>query len=43
MDGMTEALLMFAARRDHVSQVIRPALARDEVVLCDRFSDATFA
>jgi dTMP kinase len=43
MDTLTEALLIFAARRDHLSQVILPALARDEVVLCDRFTDATFA
>ncbi len=43
MDSMTEALLVFAARRDHLQRVIRPALARDEVVLCDRFTDATFA
>ncbi len=43
MDPMTEALLVFAARRDHLQQVILPALARDEVVLCDRFTDATFA
>jgi dTMP kinase len=43
MDAMTEALLVFAARRDHIQQVIAPALARGEVVLCDRFSDASFA
>lgn len=43
MDPLTEALLMFAARRDHIQSVIVPALARGEVVLCDRFTDATFA
>ena len=43
MDPLCEALLMFAARRDHLQQVIEPALARGEVVLCDRFTDATFA
>jgi dTMP kinase len=43
MDPLSEALLMFAARRDHLTQVIEPALKRGEVVLCDRFTDATFA
>ena len=43
MDPLTEALLVFAGRRDHLQQVIEPALARGDVVLCDRFTDATFA
>ena len=43
MDPLTEALLVFAARRDHLNQVIEPALSRGDVVLCDRFTDATFA
>jgi dTMP kinase len=43
MDALTEALLVFAARRDHIQQVIAPALARGHTVLCDRFTDATFA
>ena len=43
MDALTEALLVFAARRDHLQQVIEPALARGDCVLCDRFTDASFA
>ncbi|MBQ0131029.1 MAG: dTMP kinase [Comamonas sp.] len=43
MDPQTEALVAFAARRDHLVQVIEPALARGEVVVSDRFTDATFA
>ena len=43
MDGLTEALLVFAARRDHVQRVIAPALAAGRTVLCDRFTDASFA
>ncbi|MDP9045758.1 MAG: dTMP kinase [Pseudomonadota bacterium] len=42
-DSLTEALLAFAARRDHIRRVIAPALAAGQVVLCDRFTDATFA
>lgn len=43
MDPLTEALLVFGARRDHIQTVIKPALARGAWVLCDRFTDATFA
>jgi len=43
MDTLTEALLMFAARRDHLRTVIEPALSAGQTVLCDRFTDATFA
>lgn len=43
MTHEAEALLMFAARREHVVSVIEPALARGDVVLCDRFTDATYA
>jgi dTMP kinase len=43
MDPLSETLLIFAARRDHLHRCIEPALARGAVVLCDRFTDATFA
>lgn len=43
MSHDAELLLMFAARAEHIEQVIKPALARGEWVLCDRFVDATFA
>jgi dTMP kinase len=39
----TETLLMFAARREHLAELIEPALARGDWVICDRFSDATYA
>jgi dTMP kinase len=43
MDALTEALLVFAGRRDHLHTRIAPALAAGTTVLCDRFTDATFA
>lgn len=42
-DALTETLLLYAARHDHVERVIRPALADGRWVLCDRFSDSTYA
>jgi dTMP kinase len=39
----TEALMVFAARREHIAQVIEPALARGDYVVCDRFTDSSFA
>ena len=43
MSNDTEVLLMFAARAQHIEQVIEPALARGDWVVCDRFTDATYA
>lgn len=43
MEVQTEALLAFAARSDHLHRVIRPALAEGAWVVCDRFTDSTFA
>src|SRR5262245_12120936 len=43
MDRKTETLLMFAARQEHVVRIVAPALAAGRWVLCDRFTDATFA
>jgi len=43
VDVVTEVLLMFAARAEHLDKVIRPALQAGHVVLCDRFTDATMA
>ena len=43
MDLATETLLMFAARQSHLAEVIRPSLLRGDWVVCDRFTDATYA
>jgi dTMP kinase len=43
LSGLGELLLMFAARAEHLATLIRPALERGETVICDRFTDATFA
>jgi dTMP kinase len=43
MNLETETLLMFASRREHLAQIIEPALARGDWVVCDRFTDATYA
>jgi dTMP kinase len=43
MDASTETMLLFAARSDHLDRVLRPALAAGRWVLCDRFTDATYA
>ena len=42
-DGLVELMLVFASRRQHLMEVIEPALARGEAVLCDRFTDSTYA
>jgi dTMP kinase len=42
-DPLTETLLIFAARADHVARTIEPALSRNKWVICDRFTDSTFA
>jgi dTMP kinase len=42
-DGVSEALLLYAARHDHVEKIIKPALSKGTWVLCDRFSDSSFA
>jgi dTMP kinase len=42
-DALTETLLVFAARSDHVARTIRPALEQKKWVLCDRFTDSTYA
>ena len=43
VDQITEMLLMFAARSQHLSQLIKPAIAEGKWVVCDRFTDATYA
>ncbi len=43
LDGTVETLMVFASRRQHLLEVIDPAIARGTVVLCDRFTDSTFA
>lgn len=43
LSDLAELLLMFAARAEHLAKLIRPALERGETVICDRFTDATFA
>ncbi len=42
-DGLTEALMHNAARREHVMRIIKPALLKNKIVICDRFTDSTIA
>ena len=43
IDSMSELLLMFAARAQHIREIIRPALQNGQIVLCDRFTDSSYA